>query len=571
MRVINILSESLILTEASVLSYKTFYKADRLEALIDRLSKKDEFLTIDGEFAPMKATQAVIKYLKQLLKTNYDGKGEAININLMKDVGQILNLKQYVKTSDFGGKSVSATGEAGAGNIGPTTEALKSMAIFAKLITRDKPAIDANDIVAIGKKLKKKEKLVKNINPDTGKEGKVETSSAELTVNAEDLRQPEGGEVIKDKISIHINVNSQSFDRAVGITPADKKAWGILQGVINYVNTEGDIGRYSRFFANNVKRDPLNIAVIGLGGAKTDIRTVYQKDKEEKELHHLSMSIKAGSDMYDQASGSTLEGTNKFFNILGLSDAQAQEAIEAVGFVPKPRAKKGDPAESKEVLQARIKAVRTMYHVAEHFLKQEINAMTDRQEGSYINRVLTRLTESIQGKGKLVYVNFDIKGNYHKLNPAQIISLARSVDLDVQLDESKTEPHLYIKDKISGKSIFHVRPAILKTGRITHTFELDHLLDLVKNRPDNTPAPATTNNVVPTVATPPVPATKPAALSHMATQEPSPIPGRSKPVTSTLQGTEFQQPKQQHHYDDEQELELTESDIELLRKAGIPV
>ena len=36
-------------------------------------------------------------------------------------------------------------------------------------------------------------------------------------------------------------------------------------------------------------------------------------------------------------------------------------------------------------------------------------------------------------------------------------------------------------DKISGKPIMHVRLAILKSGRMTNTFELDYLLDLVRD------------------------------------------------------------------------------------------
>ena len=47
--------------------------------------------------------------------------------------------------------------------------------------------------------------------------------------------------------------------------------------------------------------------------------------------------------------------------------------------------------------------------------------------------------------------------------------------------ESKSTPYIYIMDKISGKPIMHVRLAILKSGRMTNTFELDYLLDLVRD------------------------------------------------------------------------------------------
>ena len=505
MRILDIITESL-LTEASALAPKSFYKKDRLIALVSRLNKPDEkFLKIDGTFTKIPATEKEKAYLKRLIRTNYDGQGNSIDDSLMLKVIGKVPLNQLVKTADFGGKNVSATGQAsGKGNIGPTTEALKSMAIFTKLITRNKPSIDAKDVIKVAKRLKSKEELVQSPT------GKVTTSQAQIIVNPEEVRPGPDGKLIKDKISILINVSTPSFDRAVSVSPEDKEAWGILQGVLTYVNTESDIGKYGRFFAQNIKRDPVHIAVVGLSGAKTDIKTVYDDgidrgvDPEtgmpiERELSHLSMSIKAGSDMYDQASGSTVEGMFKFFDILGLSKGQAENAMRSVQYAPKPRMKPGQ-SEDKAVTKQRIGAVRQIYDVVAGELENEITQMSDREEGSFIHRLLTKVQSSIQGKGKLVYVNFDTKGKYYKLNPAQITQLVQSVDLGVHLDKSKSEPHIYIKDMKTGKSIFHVRPAILKTGRITHTFELDHLLDLVKGniRSQNTQsavAPAPTDKV----------------------------------------------------------------------------
>lgn len=504
MRILDIIQESL-LTEASALAPKTFYRKERLIALINRLSAKvpEKFLKVDGSFTTIKATEKELAYLKRLVRTNYDGQGNSIDDSLMPKVIGKVALKDLVKTSEFGGKNVGAKGEAaGKGNIGPTTEALKSMAIFTKLVTRNKPAIDAKDVMKIAKRLKAKEELVQSPT------GKVTTSQAEIVVNPEEVRPGPDGKLIKDKISILINVSTPSFDRAVKVSPEDKEAWGILQGVLTYVNTESDIGKYGRFFANNIKRDPVHIAVVGLSGAKTDIRTVYQDgidrgidpetgQKIERELSHLSMSIKAGSDMYDQASGSTIEGMYKFFEILGLSKGQADNAMHSVQYAPKPRMKAGQ-SEDKAITKQRISAVRQIYDLVASELENEIVKMSDREEGSFIHRLLTKLQSSIQGKGKLVYVNFDTKGRYYKLNPAQITQLVQAVDLGVHLDKSKSEPHIYIKDMKTGKSIFHVRPAILKTGRITHTFELDHLLDLVKGNissQNQAVAPATNNTI----------------------------------------------------------------------------
>jgi hypothetical protein len=60
-----------------------------------------------------------------------------------------------------------------------------------------------------------------------------------------------------------------------------------------------------------------------------------------------------------------------------------------------------------------------------------------------------------------------------------ISNLALYVDLDVKM-EMKKWPYLYVFDKNTGKNLFHARLAVNATGRLTHIFELDDLLDLVK-------------------------------------------------------------------------------------------
>ena len=526
MRILDILTES-ILTEAKALSKRDFYLRDRLAVLISRLVKRDNFPTVTGDYVKPMASKAEIAELKRLYSSNYDGKGEAIDNSLFPATIGGIKLSQLVKTNDLGGRGgVGATGEEeGQGNLGPTVEALKSMAIFAKIMARGSAHITAKQVLSIAKSCKTKEEIITV--DDAGKR-KTPTSRATISKQIEDLRQPpQGG--IKDKISLTIDVSTASFNRAVNVNETDKKAWGSLTGIINYVNNESDLGKYSRFFAQNAKRDPIHIQVVGIGGAKTDIKTVYDDGKDrglddkgmpiERTLGHLNMSIKAGSDMYDQASGNTLEGTYKFFNILGLSSSQADSAIEEVGFIAKPKRKKGDPVEDAAVVKQRIQAVRSIYSIVAREVQEEINQMTDREEGSFISRILNNLTSSIKGKGQLVYVNFDTKGNYHKLNPQQIALLGRSVELGVTVDTTtRTEPHLYIKDTKTGKSIFHVRPAILKSGRITHTFELDHLLDLVKSGIRSAhPAPSD--------------AAAPAAVTSMATPTASPTAVQA-PVTA---------------------------------------
>lgn len=462
------------LTEAA-LAPKTFYVRDRLQTFINRLKKPNEkFLTVDGDSISLRATLEEFKYLINLLKTNYDAQGTVIsNSRMLNKIGGV-PLSQLMKTADFGGKSgVGASGEkAGSPNIGPTVEALKSMAMFAKLVTRDKPTITAEDVQDIGAIMAQHAVEVK----EKGKN--VATTESKYSRQVYDTSRQ-----VKDTIEIEIRLSSPPFQRAINVSPADKKAWGSLQGIVNYVNNEGDIAKYSRLFANNNKRDPVNIAVVGISGAKADIQTTYTKsDGTVKELSHMSMSIKAGSSMYDQASAMNEDGMTKFYEILGLNPLDAADAMRHVGYVGKRKGEEDSPEISKQ----RIAAVRQIYEIAATQLESRIKSLNDQGEAEYIHEFLGKLKNSIQGDGKLVYVNFDVKGTYNKLNPQLISSLARNIDLTVELDaDSKATPYLYLKDNISGKPIMHVRLAVLKSGRMTNTFELDYLLDIVSDSKKN--------------------------------------------------------------------------------------
>jgi hypothetical protein len=458
------------LSEAA-LATKTFYVKDRLQNLINRLKTPGEkFLTVDGDSISVKASPDEIKYLINLLKTNYDAQGTVIsNAKMLNKIGGV-PLSQLMKTSDFGGKAgVGATGEkVGEANIGPTVEALKSMAMFAKLIVRSKPAITVDDVLKVASIMSQNATEVK----EKGKN--VATTDAKYSRRVYDTSKQ-----VQDTISIEIRLSTPPFQRAVNVSPADKKAWGTLQGIVNYVNNEGDIAKYSRFFSSNNKRDPVSIAVVGISGAKADIKTTYQKaDGSIKDLSHMSMSIKAGSSMYDQASGMNEDGIEKFYDILGLNPLDAADAMRHTGFKSKVDRVEDTPEQAK----ARVAAVKQIYEIAGMQLEQRINELNDAGEKSFIREFLGKLQSSIQGEGKLVYVNFDAKGTYNKLNPQLISGLVRTIDLGVTVDlESKAVPYIYIIDKISGKSIMHVRLAVLKSGRMTHTFELDYLLDLIRD------------------------------------------------------------------------------------------
>ncbi len=497
------------LSEAA-LATKTFYIKDRLQNLINRLKKPGEkFLTVDGDSISVKATPEEIKYLINLLKTNYDAQGTVIsNSKMLNKIGGI-PLSQLMKTSDFGGKAgVSASGESeGSPNIGPTVEALKSMAIFAKLITRGRPNITAEDVQKVASIMKEHAQIVK----EKGKT--VATTSSTYSRKVYDTSKK-----VQDTISLDIRLSSPPFQRAVDVSPADKKAWGTLQGIVNYVNTETDLAKYSRFFSSNNKRDPVNIGVVGISGAKADISTTYtQPDGTERPLSHLSMSIKAGSSMYDQASGMNTEGNEKFFEILGLNPLDAADAMRHTRFQSKVDRVEDTP----EAAKARVEAVKQIYEIAGMQLKQRIGQLNDQGEAEYVHEFLGRLKNSIQGEGKLVYVNFDAKGTYNKLNPQLITTLAKHIDLDVTVDAtSKATPYLYIIDKVSGKPIMHARLAVLKSGRMTHTFELDYLLDLIRDSKKKTEVPQPTQQTVAQKA-PTKPLGNPAAT-------PSKVPTKSK-------------------------------------------
>lgn len=477
------------LSEAG-LAKKTFYVKDRLQTLVNRLKKPGEkFLTVDGDSIEVKATPAEIKYLIDLLKTNYDAQGTIIsNTKMLNTIGGV-PISKLMKTSDFGGQAgVNATGESeGTPNIGPTVEALKSMAIFAKLVTRGKSTITSDDVLKVAGVMKERVKLVK----EKGKA--VSTASSTYSRLVYDTSKQ-----VKDTISLDIRLSAPPFQRAVNISPADKKAWGTLQGIINYVNTESDIAKYSRFFSSNNKRDPVNIGVVGISGAKADIATTYtQPDGTERPLSHLSMSIKAGSSMYDQASGMNADGIEKFYEILGLNPLDAADAMRHTKFQSKVDRVEDTPEQAK----ARVEAVKQIYEIVGMQLKQRIGELNDKGEAEYVHEFLGRLKNSIQGNDKLVYVNFDAKGTYNKLNPQLITTLAKHIDLDVTVDMgSKAVPYIYIIDKISGKPVMHVRLAILKSGRMTHTFELDYLLDLIRDAKAAQTTQATL--AAPTTATP---------------------------------------------------------------------
>jgi hypothetical protein len=493
-----------ILFEAK-LKPSDFYQENRLEALIYMLEKGQPFTMLDGAQQVITPSKQELRVLKSL-RSYYDAGGMSQDVKdyIPREIGGV-KLSNIFKTAEFGGKGGVVGKDAKSdgvikSGIGEVVEAMKAAAIFTKLTTRTKTQITAEEVI------KNLAKVGSNFQEIT--DGKKISLLGSLVKNVPDL----AGDV-KDKIALEINLARAPFQRVVQMHSDDKDARGRLNSVVNYVNNEADLAKYGRFFANNQRRDPVDIAVKGLAGAKTDVETTYTDQQGRvRPLGHLSMSIKAGSAKYDQASGLNEAGNIKFFNILGLSIEDARDAMKSAKF-------KNDLE-----FEPRTKAVIKLYTKAAEKLDQSLATLNDKGEATFITTVLDNLKKSIAGDQRLVYVNFDANGTYYKLNPQLINNLAKYVDLDVRL-VMRTWPYLYVHDKRTGKDLFHVCLQVNSTGRLTHVFELDNLLGLVQEatdalnlsmrptvqtQPAATPQPAVTPTPQPAAIKAPTKAKKPA-------------------------------------------------------------
>ena len=494
----------------SELKTRDFYERYRLVNLINKLEKGLPFTTVDGKTVVIPASAGEIKDLKIELRTKFDPSDASPKARNLKPVvvptsiGGV-KLSSLLKTKEFGGKvGGAAEGEEdfSKANLGPTIEALKSFAIYAKLTSRDKDTITADDVIAVGKKALENSSAEFSANPKTGKKSKVQTTAANF-----DEEVPDKNQTVKDNMSLNIALSTPSFRRAVAVSPADKAAWGNLQGIISYVNTETDIAKYSRFFAGNNKRDPVKIAVVGIGGAKTDISTVYVDPQTgvEKPLRNLSLSIKsAGAEWYDQASAGNEEGMRKFYNIIGLDETAAASAIEQAKFIGGGKA---DTTPTK--FNKRIKAVNNIYAIAYQQLKARIPQLNDAGEADYIHNFVSRLKSSLAGDEKLIYVKFDANGTYKKLNPQSLAKLANLIELDVNYTPMRgdVKPKIFWVDKNTGETIIYVTLLVNAPNyRLTHQFNLGkdffNLLNKATAAPNLGPQPAAPAPAVPPTTAP---------------------------------------------------------------------
>jgi hypothetical protein len=229
---------------------------------------------------------------------------------------------------------------------------------------------------------------------------------------------------------------------------------------------------------------------VGGEGNKTDVKTTYidPGTKQERTLKNLSMSLKAGKGAtLDQAPGTNDIGINKFFHILGLDDAQAIAAITQ----SKYRGKIGNKVQTPKEHMARVKASKKILEIAGKNLEAKYFAKNDQGEAAFVSDFLRNLTKAMTKEESLIYVEFNANGTYNKLNPRKIQHLAQSVDL--YCDPKVTErgvSYLYIRDRNSGKSLFHIRLMVSKAERIAFFFELDDLLELVQKAETEANKPA---------------------------------------------------------------------------------
>jgi len=448
------------------LASSDFYKKDRLDSFISKLEKKEPFI-VDRKEQTINATPAEIDKLKSFYKF-YDPQGNARKPDATANIPNVIGgvpLSKIAKTADFGGRGAFNVEKA---NKGPAVEVIKSAAIFAKLTDRSGQAITLETIKNLLTNLKGSVSLVKQ-----GKKSKTETFQGNLRQEVPDQQQQ-----VKDTINLNVSANEGSFLRAVALDNNDAELLGSVNGILSYVNTDPEMARYNRFFSQNNRRDAVNISIVGGQGKKTDIKTTYldPNSGEERTLKSLSMSLKAGkSASVDQAPGTNEIGIRKFFDILGFDSSVADSAITKTKFKGKQGTDTPQSLEQRKKAAAKILALAGQYVDAKYFAKN------DSGEAEFVTEFLQNVIKSMTKDESLIYVEFNADGTYNKLNPRKILQLADHVDLYSDLKVSETGVnYLYFRDKISGKSLFHIRLMVSKAERIAFFFVLDDLLALVR-------------------------------------------------------------------------------------------
>jgi hypothetical protein len=227
----------------------------------------------------------------------------------------------------------------------------------------------------------------------------------------------------------------------------------------------------------NGRVDPIKVALVGGEGLKTDIQTTYidPATQTSKPLSSLNFSIKAKSSKFHQSSGTTNEGIEIMFTSLGLTTEDARQAIETSKFEEKVTVRGKTESPTKQ--SNRNKSIVRIFKIAAQQLDQKLKTIDDKGEKAFVINFLNTLKSAFTGNQNLIYVDFDPRGTYKKLNPHQIGNLASTVDLESRL-EWKSNLYLYIYDAKTNNNLFHLRLQVNKSGRLTILFELDKLIDM---------------------------------------------------------------------------------------------
>lgn len=443
-----------------------FYKKNRLDTLIHKLENKQPFQTNDGKEIVITPTPDELDYLKSIRDTKYSNSGEMrkedITALLPNKIGGV-PISSIFKTDDLGGRS-----SAESGNLGGATELLKSLAIYAKLIRRTDAPIMGEDIRSLLYELKDSAEL-----GIWSKSGKTKKYKGSLHKEV-----PDQSGNVSDIIKVDIILDKGPFLRAVNLDRNDTQLILTLGGILKYVNTESDLNRYSKLFANNNKRDPVTISLVGGVGNKTDIQTTYiDEHGKERPLHHLSMSLKAASNaQVHQTPGQNTTGIYNLFQVLGFSNSDADQVMKETGYIGKTDKIPSTPDEHKNRVNACVEILKR----AGDMLENKLSGLNDVGEGNFIHTLLGNLTHAMTKNENFLYVNFDAKGTYSKLNPKLIKNLAWYVDLEAKIRKPKDTYYLGIIDKKHNKTLFEIRLMVSKKERIAYFFELRDLLELTK-------------------------------------------------------------------------------------------
>jgi hypothetical protein len=450
----------------------TFYQLPNLQAFIKRLKDSGKFID-DKTQKPIKinATPEEIAQLEKVA-ANFPPSGQMRKDQMPGLIPTMIGgvrISTIFRELEFGGRGGVKGDDAGnvdsakVGNIGPAVEAWKAIGIFSRLIKRTEEPVSIDEMMALKDELASTMQL------------------GNLAVTRKQVSVQDVNGTATDTISVKLNIPLGSFQRAMGASPQDKELWGRITGINNFINTNRALQRYNKVFSTNGRIDPVKIEVVGGEGDKTDVKTSYldpaQNYKSKKTIPGLTFSLKAASPKVDQSSGTTVEGIKKMFNILGLEDTDAVEAIKAAvyaGKIPKS-------VETDEQIEARYKAIWEIFRMAGERLETKLAQATDQGEAVFITHFFESLTNAMTKGENLTIVDFNVNGTYKKLNPKTIKNLTKLVNLEAKVKAGsgkKGHPYLFVYDKNSNRNIMHVRLEAQASGRWTLHYELDDLINM---------------------------------------------------------------------------------------------